>query len=246
MGATLVVAILLHLAIAMWFSLAQPQPIKKSEPIAPLRVNLMAMVAETTKSAARPIIKPLIKSKPKAITAEPKLAASKPKLIAPKPKPLKAKHKPLKSKATPLKPKSKPIKPAPNPVLKPEKIATPQSIKDEPEPILAVAAEEPILALPDTQATARYEQLLVAWLEKHKQYPRRAKRMRIEGEGMLRILIDHNGNTLEISFEERTGHRFLDKAALDMAQRANPFPAMAENDPRQKLEFIVPVAFVLQ
>ena len=97
----------------------------------------------------------------------------------------------------------------------------------------------------DAVATAQYEQLFVAWLRKHKRYPRRAKRLRIEGEGMLRILIDRTGRTQQISLEQRTGNRLLDQAALEMAQRADPFPPLPENDPRRELEFIVPVAFVL-
>ena len=82
-------------------------------------------------------------------------------------------------------------------------------------------------------------------MQKHKEYPRRAKRLRIEGEGMLRILIDHAGRTQQVTLEQRTGNRLLDKAALAMAQRADPFPPIPENDPRRELEFIVPVAFVL-
>ena len=96
------------------------------------------------------------------------------------------------------------------------------------------------------EATARYEQLLVAWLEKHKKYPRRAKRLRIEGEGLLRIVIDRTGRTRQIKLEQHTGNRLLDKAVLEMVERANPFPPMPDDDPRQELEFIVPVAFVLR
>ncbi|MCF6282586.1 MAG: energy transducer TonB [Candidatus Polarisedimenticolaceae bacterium] len=95
-------------------------------------------------------------------------------------------------------------------------------------------------------ATAKYEQLLVTWLEKHKKYPRRAKRMRIEGEGWLRILIDRTGRIQHLTLEQRTGNRLLDRAALEMAKRADPFPPMPENDPRRELEFIVPVLFALR
>ena len=98
----------------------------------------------------------------------------------------------------------------------------------------------------DTVAATQYEQLLVAWLEKHKRYPRRAKRLRIEGEGILRIVIDRAGRARQIALERRTGNRLLDKAALEMAQRADPFPPIPDKDPRRELEFVVPVAFVLQ
>ncbi len=112
-----------------------------------------------------------------------------------------------------------------------------------PEPVPDVAA---IPAPLDAAATIRYEQLLVAWLEKHKLYPPRAKRLRIQGQAMLRIRIDQSGHTQLVALEQRTGNRLLDKAALEMAQRANPFPPFPDGDPRQELEFIVPVVFALR
>jgi len=214
MGVTIFLAMLLHIGVAMWFSL--PAAAQRPEPVKPLRVNLLAAIAETTTVASSPIVKP----KP-----------VKPKPVKPKP----VKPKPVKPK--PVKPK--PVKP------KPVKAKTEQRVAESDlEPELTTA--EPIKAIVDAVATARYEQILVAWLEKYKQYPRRAKRLRIEGEGMLRIVIDRSGQTLKVSLAEPTGNRLLDKAALKMAQRANPFPAMPDNDPRRELEFIVPVAFVLR
>jgi len=78
--------------------------------------------------------------------------------------------------------------------------------------------------------------LLIAWLEKHKKYPKRAKRMRVEG----------GGKTQQVTLEQPTGNRLLDKAVLEMAAKASPFPPMPENDPRQELEFLVPVVFALR
>jgi len=218
MSVTILLAMLLHVGGALLLSI--PEPKKITEPVTPLRVNLLATVAETTVVASRPESKPLIK-----------------------PKPMKPKQAPIKPKQTPVKPTLAKTKP----VIE-QRVAKQAVVK---EPALpshdeAEISADPIVAVADAVATARYEKLLVAWLEKHKQYPRRAKRLRIEGEGMLRILIDRDGQTLKISLEQRTGNRLLDKAALEMAQRANPFPEMPANDPRNELEFIVPVAFVLR
>ncbi len=143
--------------------------------------------------------------------------------------------------------------PIPEPPAKPKPVTqeTPSeqpAVKPVPEPLPETVQPSPVetvVAPLDAVATVRYEQLLVAWLEKHKKYPRRAKRLRIEGEGMLRILIDRTGRTRQVSLAQRTGNRLLDKAALEMAQRADPFPPIPENDPRRELEFMVPVAFVL-
>ena len=140
----------------------------------------------------------------------------------------------------------------PEPEPLPEPVPTPVETPPEPPPkpvqqVVQAQPVEPVVLPPlDAVATARYEQLLVAWLEKHKKYPRRAKRMRIQGEAVLRILINREGETQQVILEQRTGNRLLDKAALDMARRANPFPPMPDNDPRSELEFMVPVAFLLR
>lgn len=147
-------------------------------------------------------------------------------------------------------PKIKPLPKKPQPPVKPipevKKVAP--AVEKIPEPVTEATPppEKSVPVAADPIATARYEQLLVAWLEKHKKYPRRAKRLRIEGEGMLRILINRSGQTQQVSLEQRTGNRLLDKAALAMAKRANPFPPIPQNDPRSQLEFVVPVAFVLR
>ncbi len=212
MGLTLFIALALHGGIAFWLTLPVPK-VTPEPPPPPVRINLLATVAETTHT---PAVTP-----PPPVTQPP---------VAPKPKPIpKPKPKPAIKKTTP----------------KSEPIVEPPPVLPKPQPI------EPVPTRPDnvplsSAATAKYEQLLVAWLEKHKEYPRRAKRLRIEGEGMLRILINRTGRVQQIDLEQSTGNRLLDKAVLDMAQRADPFPAMAEQDPRQELEFIVPVVFALR
>ncbi len=223
-GITLLIALLLHGGLAVWLVLSTKDPLP--EPVKQIvRINLQAAVAETTVTTPAPIVEP----PPEESTQEPK--------IEPKPIPV-----PPKPKPTP-----KPVIQEPPPKLKsivepaPEPVKTPDVVQEvAPPPV-----EANVVPL-DAVATAKYEQLLQAWLEKHKNYPKRAKRMRIEGEGMLRIFIDRSGQTQKVTLEQSTGNRLLDKAALEMAKRANPFPTMPENDPRQSLEFVVPVEFVLR
>lgn len=221
MTVTLLIAILLHSGIAVWFSLPNTQAITRPKEKPPLQINLLATIAETSVDVTADVIKPptpIVKKTEPVIKKTP---------VKPKPEP-----EPVKPQLPKVKPVTPP--PAPEPVAK----VVQQITQDLPEKL----SPAPL----DAVATARYEQLLVAWLQKYKKYPRRAKRLRIEGEGMLRILINRNGQTQKVSLEQGTGNRLLDKAALEMAQRANPFPAMPEDDPRQQLEFIVPVAFILR
>jgi len=214
MTATLMIAMLLHGGIALWFSL--PEPVLPPMPAEPLRINLLATIAETTVNAATEVVEP------------------------PPPLPVPEKPEPVIQKP-PVKPK--PVEPPVAEVKSVENIPEPEQVAEAAPQVTPAEATPATL---DAATTARYEQLLIAWLEKHKKYPGRARRLRIEGEGMLRILIDRTGHTQQVDLAQRTGNRLLDKAALEMAQRADPFPPMPENDPRRKLEFMVPVAFMLR
>jgi len=219
---TLALAMLLHGGFLWWFSLPESVPPAPTKP--PLRINLLATIAETSVNASSEIVEP-----PPPPVKKPEPVVQK----APVPLPVKPK---LKPKAKPVEPPPAKTKPAEN---KPEPETTAEAI---PQTMPVQASPAPL----DAAATARYEQLLVAWLEQHKKYPSRAKRMRIEGEAVLRIVIDRTGQTQQVSLAQRSGNRLLDKAAMAMAQRANPFPPMPENDLRAQLEFVVPVAFLLR
>lgn len=230
----MLIAMALHGGIAMWLALPTPVPLPEP-PAQPLRVSLLAVVDENRANAdvaiaepppRKPVLEPVVESAP---VPPPR---SKP---VPKPEPV---PKPVVEEP--------PAEPQPS--VKPIPETEPQPvIKSVPEP---VQTADPIqeIALPaplDAAAIAQYEQLLRAWLEKQKIYPRHAQRLRIEGEGMLRILIDRRGRIQRIALEKRTGNRLLDKAALKMARRADPFPPIPENDSRRELDFIVPVVFSL-
>jgi len=224
MSIALLTAFALHSGIAFWLTLPEPQP---TPPEQTLRVSLLATIAETT-TAVEPVT-PL----PQKKTEPPTSAKPKPK---PEPEP-----EPMAQKPAPPEPV---IEATPQP--EPLPFEPPPEIVEAAVPLPEPAPVEPTPAPLNATAMAEYEQLLVAWLEKQKKYPKRAKRMRIEGEGLLRILIDRSGQAQKITLEQRTGNRLLDKAVLEMAARANPFPPMPENDLRQTLEFIVPVVFALR
>ncbi len=235
MMTTLVIAMLLHGGFVLWFSL--PDPVSPPEPVPPpLRINLLASVAESNVNAATEIIQPPAPVPEKTVPEKPV-----PEKLVPE-KSVSEKSAPVIKKPLLREPEK------PKPVEPPESEVKP--LADVPEPVTetvqpAVPAETSSAPL-DAIATARYEQLLVAWLEQHKKYPRRAKRLRIEGEAVLRIVIDRFGQTQQVSLVQRSGNRLLDRAALEMVKRANPFPPMPENDSRAQLEFVVPVAFLLR
>jgi len=254
-GITLVVSLAMHAALAAWFTYQKPMPTEKKE-LPPLRLSLFTPIAESAASTVnerQPQTPPPMR-KPKPQTKHQPLTKTPPKPVAQQqpPKP------PEPPKPSVRKPAVKPAPPVPKPV---EPVMKPRPDTAQTSPAVsatnippvqqALAAEPPRpvapnTAPPDNTAAIKYEQLLVAWLEKHKRYPRRAKRLRIEGQGLLRIRLDPTGQTESVKLEESTGNRLLDRATLDMAKRANPFPAMPENMTGLGREFIVPVAFVLR
>ncbi len=100
----------------------------------------------------------------------------------------------------------------------------------------------------DAEVLKRYEQMISAWIQRFKVYPDEARRQSMQGEGVVRIRIDRRGNIQYRILEKRTGYQQLDRAILEMVQKANPVPPVPENYPRsgEILEFLVPVSFRLQ
>lgn len=87
---------------------------------------------------------------------------------------------------------------------------------------------------------------LLNWLERHKEYPRRAQRRRQEGTAMLFFRMDRDGRVTEFRIEEGSGHALLDAEVEAMIQRAQPLPAMPDFMPQSQLELLVPVKFALR
>lgn len=94
------------------------------------------------------------------------------------------------------------------------------------------------------QARVSYEQLLVAWIEKHKRYPDKALRRGFQGQARLKIKIGKSGELLNFELESSSGLTVLDQEVLSLAERAAPYPK--PNQGVTKLDFIVPIQFRLR
>ena len=95
-------------------------------------------------------------------------------------------------------------------------------------------------------ARVRYEELLFAWMNRHKEYPMLAQRRGIQGRGSVRVRIDREGRVLERALVASTGQGLLDEAALDMVRRASPFPAVPDGYSGSTFEFVAPVEYRLR
>lgn len=96
------------------------------------------------------------------------------------------------------------------------------------------------------QARVRYEELLFAWMNRHKQYPMLARRRGLEGSGSVRVRIDRDGRVVDRSIQRSTGELMLDRAALDMVRRASPFPAVPDDYAGEGFEFVAPIQYRLR
>lgn len=102
------------------------------------------------------------------------------------------------------------------------------------------------LAVAESSPDPAYLGKLRAYLERHKIYPRDAKKRRIEGSAMLRFTIDAEGKVLRHAIERSTGSSVLDEAVERMVTDASPLPRLPPEIVRTELTLVVPISFTLE
>jgi protein TonB len=133
--------------------------------------------------------------------------------------------------------------------------AAPVTQTRDPDPNAAtlVSIEEQIaraLTLDESQSSglgmgvvARYAGYLKGRLEESMHYPRAARLAGQQGSVVVRFVIDRNGTVLSIVLEKPSGHAILDREAVEMIERAEPFPTMPGEMSGEVLELRVPIAY---
>ena len=205
---------------------------------------------------------PLLEPDPEAPTIEPlaeepaalEVAATEPE---PEPKP---KPKPKPEPKPEPKPKPKP-EPKPEPAAEPATQPSTQPAAAENENADAVQQEQaPVPAPGGQQASGQAAQVdsggniaaerdyfaeLSAWLNRHKQYPRAARQRRQTGIVELRFTMNAAGEVLSYEISKSSGHDLLDRAVIQMLERATPLPAMPAALGQQQLTLTLPIQFNL-
>jgi periplasmic protein TonB len=169
----------------------------------------------------------------------------------------------------PIKPQPEQIKPLPKKELRPEPrpVETkPESMQNEPPPPPTVITAAPKVDAPPTitvpppeppkkiepneddinEALGQYGNTLGRAIAKHKQYPKIAAMRGWQGECLLDLKLDGNGNVLSANVKESSGHEALDNQALEMVRKASPFPAPPEVLRGRSFNITVPVSFKLE
>jgi protein TonB len=178
------------------------------------------------------------------------------------PEPTKPISQPIK-KIIESKPVAKPITKkveTPSPIkqeaLPPVVEATPKVIAVEPKPEVITHETVPVIPIEKPKpepvqadldiALGEYGGLLGRAIAKHKSYPKIAQMRGWEGEVMLDLKIDENGNVISAKVRESSGHEALDNQALEMVRKASPFPTPPDALRSHTFNISVPVLFKLE
>lgn len=162
---------------------------------------------------------------------------------------------PIETKAIPPPPPKPLVKPAPvvakaSPPPAPPTPAPPVEAPVQTAASAAPAAPPQLAALPPAVgrpgADADYFAVILAWLEKHKEYPRQAQLRRMQGTVVLNFELDRRGHVLSYQIRTSSGFPELDREVEAMIKRAEPLPPMPADMVQAKLELLVPVQFRLR
>lgn len=224
----LICSILLHVLLAVVIPNVKFNSVKKPDV---LKVELV------TKPEPPPVVKPQ--------PIQPKPEQAKPK-IEPKPEP-KPIAKPLptviKNEPTPHQPQLTPtevIAVSPKPDAAPSPVPpAPVTIPEPPKP--AEPSQADMSAAHDS-----YGNTLWGAIGKYKQYPKIAQMRGWQGEVIVELQLDGNGKLKSKKILKGSGYDILDKQALDMVDKAAPFPAPPEALRNSSFTIKVPIPFKLE
>lgn len=95
------------------------------------------------------------------------------------------------------------------------------------------------------KARMSWIQLLFAHIDQFKQYPRKAKRLGIQGTPKVEFTMNRQGQVLALKLLQSSGNQELDAEALAMIKRAQPLPEPPKNVSGEPIVLSVPLLFRL-
>jgi len=142
-------------------------------------------------------------------------------------------------------------KPEPKPTKPTQPLPIKEIIKPEPESITPIIKPEKITRSKTknnlTPTIESYSVILTKAIAKQKKYPRIAQIRGWQGEIIIDLEIDGQGNLIKSKIKQRSKFKILDDEGMNMIKRASPFPK-----PPKELESLpsfkasVPISFKLQ
>lgn len=181
--------------------------------------------AQPQPEVVQPKIEPKIKPEPKPV-------------VKPLPTPVVEQSEPV-AEPPPAQP-TEVIAVAPKPNVAPpvQTVPAPTPVKQEPPPVTNQADVE--------DARSKYGNSLWGAISKHKKYPKIAAMRNWQGEAIVELELDGNGKLKSKKIIQSSGHEVLDKQALEMVEKALPFPAPPDVLRGNNFTITVPVPFKLE
>jgi len=196
------------------------QLVKQAAPPAPppQPVQPPAEVVEPqTKAIPKPLPKPVVKQTPSPIVQETRPIPETP-IITAAPEVIAVKPAPERTAPTHTPPVAEPVKEAP-----------------------------PMPSQADIDnATGRYGNSLWNAISKHKKYPKIAQMRGWQGEAIVELELDGSGKLKSKKITQSSGYEVLDKQALEMVEKAVPFPTPPEALRNSNFTIVIPVPFKLE
>ncbi|MBL4783386.1 MAG: TonB family protein [Porticoccaceae bacterium] len=155
----------------------------------------------------------------------------------------------LKQAAALLPPKPEPLEEEISEPIDDEQVAqeesAPATFESPPDDRVAAPMEGSVSLLPST-ARLTWQSALLGHLEKHKRYPRQARRRRQEAVVYVHVTITRDGTVVDCHLSQPSTYTILNRETLALIARAQPLPAPPEDVVGKTIEFVVPVAFALK
>jgi len=84
--------------------------------------------------------------------------------------------------------------------------------------------------------------LLIQQIEKHKSYPRAARRARLQGVVTIKVSIDHQTRIAAFTIVDSSGYRVLDRATEDILHKISG-TRLSHDNLERPLDIVVPIRF---
>ena len=130
------------------------------------------------------------------------------------------------------------VAPKPNAAPPVQTVPVPTPVVQEPPPVSNQADYE--------DARNKYGNSLWGAISKYKKYPKIAAMRNWQGEAIVELELDGNGKLKSKKIVQSSGHDVLDKQALEMVEKALPFPAPPEVLRGNSFTITVPIPFKLE
>lgn len=127
----------------------------------------------------------------------------------------------------------------PAPAAPPPELILPEPPKPEASPPPKPEKQKPREKQPNSAKTwnQAIAQQLKSLNDRHQYYPQEAISQGLQGEVLVLVIIDENGNITAARVEESSGHRLLDDAALRNVRTIRSLPADAPREALLPLRF---------